>query len=613
MALTIGDLTAHMGFDDADFKAGVARTQAGIKTLDGNLKTVSASAALNTNKLRIAFGALATQVTGVNPVIARLGDTLGVFAFGSLFVSGVLIGIAAIGFAWKQLTKDSREIEARIDEQIKKFKELALQQKFGAKTPHLQAIANASADAEFLRERITERTAGIEGANKPRLGGLATGGVFVDPAKDKTLLGWKQQLADLVAGIETHRVELARIDADAAEAAEKAAELERKAAERAAPSVEDLNEKINELTSAAREASRILDLQVGILTGTIDPGDQIREGAAEAGILRRRAGAEETARRSRFMIGVTPERLTTPTDGSGLLKDQITKFSDAVNAFGDGVKSMVQGAFSKQGLANIGSDLAANAIGFISGKIVDGLGQLLSGVDRVALAMEKNARALSASSDFIKERLAATGVNADKILTAVTDVFDRSVVGELEKNQDTGHGQRTDFRTALIDSILGDAKGIASNATRQKISDEIDKAARALGLDLSTLGDILDPAQAEALLSQFAQALTNAGVGIDDLGEAAKSTAEALRNVPSGFKVALAAFEATQGVSQGSVGAASAAGLMSAAGITVNQMAPVYIDANSKPVDEAYDEWLREDVRRQAKGGGSGARTRGVR
>jgi TP901 family phage tail tape measure protein len=72
--------------------------------------------------------------------------------------------------------------------------------------------------------------------------------------------------------------------------------------------------------------------------------------------------------------------------------------------------------------------------------------------------------------------------------------------------------------------------------------------------------------------------------GLDALGDTANSVSEALKNVPSGFRVALARFESTAG--EANVANVTTAGARSSVQIT----GPVYVDARTKPVEQALAE-----------------------
>lgn len=74
---------------------------------------------LSTGKLRQELVTLVRQATGTAPVVAQLGSVIGEFALGGPLVLGVTAGIAAIAFAYRAITKESREAREEQDKLIK--------------------------------------------------------------------------------------------------------------------------------------------------------------------------------------------------------------------------------------------------------------------------------------------------------------------------------------------------------------------------------------------------------------------------------------------------------------------------------------------------------------
>ena len=220
MAFSIGELSASIGFDDRAFKAGLARTQAGIRQLDGNIKSTSQGASLNVNKLSNAFQALAIQATGVNPAIARVGSVLSSFAVGGAVTAGVLLGLAALSKAWDHFTAEAKKAREETQRLIDKYKEAAALRAAGGQgqldkqqlerdrmglvpkitdaQDRLRGAAEGSRDAfaasvelETLKKRFNELgtainsvTAEIE-AGAPAFGGIAgPGGDPIPSAQD---------------------------------------------------------------------------------------------------------------------------------------------------------------------------------------------------------------------------------------------------------------------------------------------------------------------------------------------------------------------------------------------------------------------------------------------
>ena len=106
-------------------------------------------------RLNNVFQMLAIQATGVNPVIGRLGSTLGMFAIGGLQMTAVLAGLAAIGYAWNKLTEDTR----RAKEQAKEYLE-ALRQ--ARDTRSGTGLADQWVAARDAVEKLEEKIAGSQ-------------------------------------------------------------------------------------------------------------------------------------------------------------------------------------------------------------------------------------------------------------------------------------------------------------------------------------------------------------------------------------------------------------------------------------------------------------------
>lgn len=79
---------------------------------------------LAVGRLGNQFGSLAASMSGVHPIMANLLSVFGNFAIGSLLMTGVLGGIAAIIAGWRFLTSLARDARAEADALVKKLLEL---------------------------------------------------------------------------------------------------------------------------------------------------------------------------------------------------------------------------------------------------------------------------------------------------------------------------------------------------------------------------------------------------------------------------------------------------------------------------------------------------------
>ena len=123
-----------------------------------------------------------------------------------------------------------------------------------------------------------------------------------------------------------------------------------------------------------------------------------------------------------------------------------------------------------------------------------------------------------------------------------------------------------------------------------------------------SFGDIVD----EKALRQFGERLTKAGFGLDGLADEAQRTAGALRNVPTGFKFALASFDATaptmldaESFTSTTVSGGAGDPPASEPGTVVNYLAGAItnnIDARSMTPEEIFEAAERGAQRAAARG-----------
>ena len=95
--------------------------------LAGSLKNVDVagrSAAGGVGRLNLTLASLLSQATATHPAVGQLTQVVGSLAIGSGLMLGVLGGLAALGLAYRELTKDSRELKEAHDESIESLQEL---------------------------------------------------------------------------------------------------------------------------------------------------------------------------------------------------------------------------------------------------------------------------------------------------------------------------------------------------------------------------------------------------------------------------------------------------------------------------------------------------------
>lgn len=587
MALTVGTLIAEMGFDDSKFRAGIARTQTGVRSLDTNLRGVSRSASLSVNRLSGAFQSLAVQATGTSPAIARLASVVGTFAIGSAMMTGVLAGLAVLAVAWNRGREQAEGYAKAVETAADRIKQLGRERGFRGTFTMRQDIATARARQATIRDEI---------------------------APDFRLLQqFRARPEDMASAIKNLEVKLApslrEIEA-LGKGIAAAEEIIRDEAMQYAAEIGGLRARLADLQTNFPTAERIANagavvrLARGVDTTRAAP--RPFSGATGispevAGILGRAGVGAKTAIDPN---GITPGGIKLPPMAqmltSAARKFQVVTdgFGDYVDAFSNGVDDMISDVFSKSGLANIGVDLVSSALGKLIGTAFSDIKTAFAGVDKLARAMERNTQALQATGSFLKRRVEGAGLGdmAAMVARAAEGVLNKIAVGEADPKQ------AIVFLRAAVFEALGKARGIdlegepteATRALFDEATEIINALGRALGLDFAEFND--------DTLRQFAEQLSNAGFGLDDLADVARQTTEALRNVPSGFKIALATFNATQGRAVGADGL----------GGTNNFLGDIYIDAQNKTIEQALEELRRAQARAQRRGSGSGYTDRGA-
>lgn len=590
MAFSVGDLVASLELNDKEFRAGLVRVQGGVRQLDQMLKGFqrSASGALivpaglaqgiaktdsaakaATSSIDRFRGGLVSLASGAIGLNPQIARLATLLA--GFAVSGTVTVVALAGLA---ALAGGWDLFTRKAKEAREETQLAI---------------------DKIRELAAIQEGGLGGEEKKRIAAAQSrltsmeGGFF-------SAASWAQARKDLA-------------DAEAQYGAVLIDEAKKRkeATSKDKASLEELNDRLFDLNIRAQFAAAGVE---EMLERALDPtrfgGPGIRSAAL--------AGPSP----SRFFAQL---RSTVPVDTSGAgapHANSIKSFELAIKDFGASVKEMVKATFSGEGLTNIGANLASAGIGMVAGKLVDGLKGFVSGLNDaqrlLAEAIEKNTRALQADGKFLRELAKEAGFEGfgNQIMEGVTRALSIMAVG------------RNDGRNVfeVLDEELKKA-GLTPSMWTGSFKEMLQGWASALGIDVRD----------EETLRQFLEQLGKAGFGLEDLTETARNTSEALRNVPTGFKIALAMFDATipgrasggpvragqpylvgemgpelfvpgqSGgiVPNGAVGAVAGAG---AGVVEVHQHGDVYIDAKSKSARETYEEWMREEARRASRGGG---------
>lgn len=531
MSLTIGDLVAHLDLNDAGWRQGMTQAQRQLTAFEGRLNTAqrpiqqfgtrlnttAQTATLSVNKLQSGMLVLAASATNANPAVARLATTVSAFALGGWVTVGVLAGLAAIGFAWKKLTEDAAAFKKAVDESVASLIKLGQQQALGGTFTQRQEIANGRARQEQLVEQMQPF---LSAAARPEMSDFARQNLF-----EGTLKPLFDEWNKIEVGIRAKNEEIAAILEKSGDASKDAA-LE---TELFGIQLRELNYKaelaadgVRAMMAAAESAmmGRGIDFRTPKLQGT--PEQFFDQASGQV--------------RSRIFGAMALPNARLDLQPITKIKEAAGQFEVAVGNFGNGVKEMVQRTFSGEGLANLGANLASNAIGFFAGKVAGVVGDLIAGTDRLAQALEQNTRALRAGADFLAARLAGAGLGdkARQAQDALEATLNRIAVGDLAPAGGRGDPNRIvntfEEEIARLGLTLADIQALAD----------------VLGIDL---GQILTT----DILQQFFDQIDNAVSGLDGLAGELERTTDAFRNLPEGFKIGARILAATGPATMGTV------------------------------------------------------------
>lgn len=528
-------------------------------------------------KAHISMGRLSQELltatraaVGFHPALGQIGFALGSITLGHAVMTGALLGLGTLALAFEHGKAKADDYAKAIDRAVESIKKLG--QSEGIPNFDLrQSIAGSQGRIELLREQIAPDFARLQ-AFRGRLGGETSPSerIAVQAGIDEILKKIGPQLQE-IAQIQEGIGAANRI-------MQKEAEEEKKKAEAAAAATAELTQQLE-----------LLRFKLALL------GPGVTEAAIRLGAVGQ-AGLGKIDVTSRFGGLVRPGFLSNGKRILGGGETQPGRPSGLWNSISSGASSgwdQVKSLFNPQTIVSgaIGGVLTggiSTVMGLVGGKLLSGLSGLFShqseAQKRLQSAIEANTRALGASSAFLARRVKGTGLGdfAGTASKSAQDILDQIAVGEF---------QGTNPWTALISNLglplSGDPNaefGVNIPLGEQKASGMIDKLLKALGIDPSGFTNN------EELLRAFAEGLDRAGFGLDALAESADKVGDALRNVPSGFKVALARFNATVGRGVGGATGSAPSGVT----ITGN----IYVQANSTAE-------LERQLRQKARRGGS--------
>lgn len=518
-------LVVRYDVDPSGATRGMQQAANAVVTGSNRVTRAADGARLNVNKLGNAFGNVAGAMLGIPPVAGRVVDVLGDFFVGGAVTAALLGGLAIAGAAWRNLTSDMKDSEEQAKNTLDELLKLGRE-------------ARNQEEGKLRVQRVQAEIAkGDLGISIRRLQQAQEEGVF-SPERARRIAELQAQQAQLQNVIDRTTDALKGL------------------ADKASGSVGELNDQLADLNIKATFATEAVEKMV----------DEAVFGVQKGGTgLRTLEPALAGGGRVPMDQFIPFRRITSDNlgRGGGATDNSIKEFG-----LGSELRAKLEELFDARtilstaagGLLTGGTSML---FGAITDKLVTKLGSVFgASVEKLEKALQQNTLALRlVSSDVLKARLGEAG------LTDEGQAIAKAISATL---QNVGLG--------------GPNKILSLFAELEKVgidTETFKKVAQQLGINLDVVN--------VEVLQQFLDQLTRAGAGLDDLSDAADSVTEALRNVPSGFKVALARFNATV--------PAAGTPAASARGITINNVNLPGI----RSVRE-FEDWVRQQA---ARGGAS--------
>lgn len=111
-----GDVRVAITGDDSDLARTLQGANAKLATFGKTAGEGAAKASFNFNTLRGSMTSLAQAALQTAPGVATVTSALGNLAFGAGLTTAVIAGAAAIGFAWRKLTQEARDLKKATEE-----------------------------------------------------------------------------------------------------------------------------------------------------------------------------------------------------------------------------------------------------------------------------------------------------------------------------------------------------------------------------------------------------------------------------------------------------------------------------------------------------------------
>jgi hypothetical protein len=167
-----------------------------------NVDAASRSAGIGMGQLRESLGSFAAQAAHAHPITGRLANVIGGFAIGSTATVAALAGIAAIGFAWNELTKDARALRDAVEESTRSIQEQARLSASMGDSAIIDQLAPLYTQRDNLARRLREE-------QQPGIAGSLAGaflslfpGMGLAGARNAATAQLEQQIAEITRVIE---------------------------------------------------------------------------------------------------------------------------------------------------------------------------------------------------------------------------------------------------------------------------------------------------------------------------------------------------------------------------------------------------------------------------
>jgi len=218
------------------------------------LAASSNAATAGANRLRGGLATLAGQATGLNPALVQVTSTVAMLGAGSVVVSGVLLGVAAIGKAYQELTEDTRAATKALDESTEALARAARARMLG---PGGEAASQGGIQSERVAElrrliELEQRAATFYG------GGDAEAEAMMRSSAERRLKVLREELATREGLVRESSAQVSEIERQASIDREEQVRRGLDVAERLARETAASAEKMREAARAAQDYAREL-------------------------------------------------------------------------------------------------------------------------------------------------------------------------------------------------------------------------------------------------------------------------------------------------------------------------------------------------------------------